>query len=358
MSKEAIKKVAAKVIQLTDTPLTVKENIFIIRTANQCIEDAKLFPIPNYLFSEFRCEGELSILFAGAGIGKTIIGVQIANSISKGRYIRGFKNESDKQLILYFDFELSDKQFEKRYSDNYTNHYIFDDNFLRISINANNDNDTEEVIFNGVEEAIIQTKAKIVVIDNITFLAQCLEKSQNAGILMRKFNRLKKKYRLSMLVLAHTPKRDQSRPIGINDLAGSMQIGNFVDSIFAMNYSAKDKSLRYIKQIKARSTEVVYDTDNIIVCEIKTDSNFACLEFIDFGKETEHLTQISEYKKTDLEIAIIELKRSNPEKSIREIANELDTNVGKVQRVLQYEKEREINKESKTPRYSDTVLNI
>lgn len=48
-------------------------------------------------------------------LGKSILAVQIADSISEGESIRGFKLEAEKQKVLSFDFEMSDKQFEKRY---------------------------------------------------------------------------------------------------------------------------------------------------------------------------------------------------------------------------------------------------
>jgi RecA-family ATPase len=87
------------------------------------------------LFSEFWFEGELCILFADTNLGKSILAVQIGNSISKGEQIRGFKLETPKQPILYFDFELSDKQFENRYSIKFEQHYSFDSNFIRVEIN-------------------------------------------------------------------------------------------------------------------------------------------------------------------------------------------------------------------------------
>ena len=104
-------------------------NLLLVRSVNQCINDAKSRPIPKMLFSEFWHEEELCILFADTNLGKSILAVQIANSISNGDAIRGFKLEAKKQVVMYFDFEMSDKQFEKRYSINYANHYIFDNNF-------------------------------------------------------------------------------------------------------------------------------------------------------------------------------------------------------------------------------------
>jgi RecA-family ATPase len=310
------------------------QGIFLVRTANQCINSAKSKPIPKCMFSEFWNEGELSILFAGAGIGKTILAVCIGESIAKGSNIKGFKNESEKQKVLYFDFELSDKQFEKRYSNNYTNHYLFDDEFLRIEINPDAEDFCEEILYQNIENTIIQTGAKILIIDNITYLRNNLENSKDALPLMKRLKLLKKKFKLSILCLAHTPKRDMSRPVNINDLSGSMMLGNFADSIFTINNSQKDKSVRYIKQIKARNTEHIFDTDNVVEIEIVNHNNFTGIEFIGFSKESEHLNQIKETDKSELEIAIVELKKASPLKSVRQIATELNCNSMKVQRTL------------------------
>lgn len=99
--------------------------MFIMKTANQWIEDAKKSPIPQMLFSEFWYEGELCILFADTNTGKSILAVQIADSISKGEAVPGFKLQAKAQPVVYLDFELFDKQFEARYSINYGQHYQF-----------------------------------------------------------------------------------------------------------------------------------------------------------------------------------------------------------------------------------------
>ena len=95
----------------------------IIKEANTWVEEAKNRPIPNMLFSELWYENEICILFADTNLGKSILAVQIADSISKGIAIPGFKLESPPKKVLYLDFELSDKQFENRCSENYQNHY-------------------------------------------------------------------------------------------------------------------------------------------------------------------------------------------------------------------------------------------
>ena len=50
-------------------------NLLLVRSVNQCINDAKSRPIPKMLFSEFWHEEELCILFADTNLGKSILAV-------------------------------------------------------------------------------------------------------------------------------------------------------------------------------------------------------------------------------------------------------------------------------------------
>lgn len=284
---------------------------FIIKTANDWIEEAKNRPTPKMIFDQFWYEGEVSILFADTNLGKSILAVQIGNSISKGLPIKGFESETTKQKVLYFDFELTDKQFQNRYSIKFENSYSFDNNFLRVEINAeNNSNSTlseEEMIIKSLEESIIQTKAKIIIIDNLTYLKNETEKARNASPLMKLLRALKNKYDLSILILAHTPKRDQSKPLSKNDLQGSKMLINFCDSCFAIGESQKDSKLRYLKQIKVRQSEFKFDNNNVALCQIDKPSNFLGFEFLDFSSEREHLKEITDRDINQRNSQILEL---------------------------------------------------
>lgn len=317
---------------------TDKENkgLFKVKTANKWIEQAKTRPIPKMLFGKLWFENELCILFADTNLGKSILAVQIGNSISKGEYINGFVLEAVKQPILYFDFELSDKQFENRYSINFNHHYSFDTNFLRVEINPDADipeNQTFENYLNtSLERSIIETGSKILIIDNITYLKNETEKSKDALPLMKHLKSLKSKYGLSILALAHTPKRDLSKPITRNDLAGSKMLINFVDSCFAIGESHNDKQLRYLKQIKARNTEVIYDTENVAVCQIYKPHNFLQFEFVNYGSEREYLKdQTKEQRESNITTAH-ELSKQGL--SQRKIAKEMGISVGAVNKYL------------------------
>lgn len=312
------------------------KGLFTVKTAEDWIKQAKNRPIPKMLFSEFWFEGELCILFADANLGKTIVAVQIGDSISKGVQIQGFVLEASKQKILYFDFELSDKQFEKRYSINYEGHYSFDDNFIRIEINPDAEIPEgisfDDYLIHSLEQAIIDTGARILIIDNLTYLKNENEKAKDALLLMKHLKALKTKYGLSILALAHTPKRDLSKPITRNDLQGSKMLMNFCDSSFSLGESMIDKSLRYIKQIKQRNTELIYDAENVCVCQIHKPQNFLMLELVNFGKEYEHLKQYSEKDKENLNEKVIELKLQG--QSLRDIGSLLGISHMKVSRIL------------------------
>jgi RecA-family ATPase len=303
------------------------KGLFTVKTATRWIEQAKTRPIPKMLFGELWFEGELCILFADTNLGKSILAVQIGNSISKGEQIRGFKIESLKQPILYFDFELSDKQFENRYSIKFEQHYNFDDNFIRVEINPDanipKDQIFEDYLNHSLERSIIETGAKILIIDNLTYLKNETEKAKDALPLMKHLKAIKNKYNLSILALAHTPKRDLSKPITRNDLQGSKMLINFCDSSFSIGESSSDKNTRYIKQIKARNTEIIYDTENVCICHIEKPSNFLQFEFLNFGTEREHLKQISETEKSEIEKEIKTLLQTEPGLTAYAIAKRL-----------------------------------
>ena len=333
-----VEEIKAEANRLLENNFEAEENkgLFLVKTAGRWMEEANKRPIPKVLFGEFWFEGEVCILFADTNLGKSILAVQIANSISKGEAVRGFKLEAARQPVLYFDFELSDKQFENRYSLAYEKHYSFSENFIRVEINPDSaipDGQTFEDYLNySLELSIIDTGAKVLIIDNVTYLKNETERAKDALPLMKHLKALKKKYGLSILALAHTPKRDLSKPVTRNDLQGSKMLMNFCDSSFAIGESGSDKSIRYIKQIKARNCEIVYDTENVCICNIEKPYNFLKFELLNFGSEREHLKQLSKEDKEDIIEKAKELSQQG--KSQRQIASELGISLGAANKYL------------------------
>ena len=281
------------------------QSCLAVKPLNEWIAEASSKPIPKRLFGDLWLEGELCIAFGDTGKGKTILAVQIGESIAAGQSISPFELEAEPQIILYLDFELSDKQFEGRYSEKslddqfYTNHHQFSQNFFRAVIDPYSEKASrfktfEEYLNFSIEYQIAESKAKILIVDNITWLVSQTEKAKDALPLMKELNNLKKKFDLSILALAHTPKRDPSKPLTINELQGSKMLSNFADSVFGVGESFKVNSLRYVKQIKSRSTELIYGAENVCVFQIEKPSNFLQFQFLEYGKESDHLRHYSE----------------------------------------------------------------
>lgn len=318
----------------TSFPKRVPEsNFLIVRPMNDWIEEAKTQITPAKLFGDFWHESEMVILFASAGVGKTLLAYQIAAGITEGKKTLIFDSEIPPQPVLYCDFELSAKQVESRYSNDWKDHYKFSSNFYRAEINPDFDSPDgkfDDFIINQIEQAIRQANAKILIVDNITFFKDEQERAKDALKLMKQLKNLKARLKLSILVLAHTPKRDTSRPIIRNDISGSSMIINFTDSAFAIGESANDPGARYLKQVKpGRFSATIYDTNNVIVCSIGKTGNFTQYEFSDFGREENHLKEFNE--KTDRDAEILKLHKMGM--SLRDIGqrfNMTHTNVDKI----------------------------
>ncbi|MES2376354.1 MAG: AAA family ATPase [Bacteroidota bacterium] len=325
--------------------LEKSDDLFKVRSANTWLKEASTYEVPKMLFDKFWYEGELCIMFADSNLGKSILAVQIANSINNGKAIAPFDLEADRQQVLYYDFELTSKQFEARYSNDFTQHYIFRDDLYRAQLNdmelPEGFTNFNQYLSHRLEKYITQTKAKVIIIDNITYLGTENEQAKDALPLMKHLKALKNKYDLSILVLAHTPKRDMTMAISRNDLQGSKMLMNFCDSSFAIGESQNDNSLRYLKQIKQRNTEQVYGADNICLFTITKPHNFLQYEFVAHGQEWDHLDkQRKPFADADMDKAI-ELKLAG--KTLREIGKDMGISHQKADRLIKAATQRAQN---------------
>ncbi len=304
-------------------PSTSSIGLLNIYTANSWMRMAAEIPDPVFLWKEFFVQGEVCCLFADTNAGKSILAVQIASDIA----MTG-------QKVLYLDFELTSKQFETRYRDEKGGQWGFPPRLIRgeITLDSYEGNNFEERLISDIRDGALFNQCKVVIIDNLTWLTSTAEKGEAAARLMKELLNIKKAYGLSILVLAHTPKRALNSPITQNDLAGSKQLINFFDAAFSIGKSVKDESLRYLKQIKSRSTEIKYGADNVIVCEIEKENGYLHFRELNNSPEAEHITEPSDKQNQDLQIRIRNLKDFG--KTIRQIAQDVGISKSKVARIL------------------------
>ena len=324
MENSSLNPIEAIRSEVEATSDTTDIGMFTIKSANRTITDAALRPNPRSLYLELWYEGEVCCLFSDSNLGKSIYAVQMADQIASTR------------RVLLVDCELTDKQFQMRYTDSETGLiHIFPEGLYRAEINpvTLDVKDYEEKIIKNIEAVALRMHTSIIIIDNLTYLCNSSDKGVDAGLFMMKLMNLKKKYGWSLLIIAHTPKRNLSSPITQNDLAGSKKLYNFFDSVFAIGKSAKDDRLRYVKQLKVRAGEYLYDANNIIVYELEKSSAFVHFEFKEYSTEKEHLRERTESDEEKQLKRIKELKAQG--KSVRDIAALVGLSKSKVWRLLQ-----------------------
>ncbi|MEO6979104.1 MAG: helix-turn-helix domain-containing protein, partial [Mucilaginibacter sp.] len=213
----------------------------------------------------------------------------------------------------------------------------FSDNFYRAQYNFIPDPppnvDENELLIAAIEYKVERAKATVLIIDNITCLRGGTENSAVALSLMKSLKALKTDHNLSILVLAHTPKRrNATQPISADDLHGSKLLINFADSAFAIGKSTADPDLCYVKQIKQRNTRQRYGPDNVCLCRIQKPGTFLHFQFEGYSAEYPHLLSRTATERRQLadKIAALAVKGF----SQREISRRLGVSPATVNRLL------------------------
>tara|TARA_B110000483_G_scaffold78348_1_gene97663 strand:+ start:168 stop:1268 length:1101 start_codon:yes stop_codon:yes gene_type:complete len=257
-------------------PPTEKENtMFKVRSANKRIEDVKGEPIPQKLFGSFIYEQGLTIFFGNTHSGKTVVAMNMAEAIASGNALSEIEMEAKPQKVVYFDFELSDKNFELKSSDNYENHFTYSDNLIMTTPDLNlmkGGKLTAKEIIDSITAVVSEQEAKVFFVDNISWLeTEGLETTKEANKLMKELWLLSRRG-YAVIVLAHTTKKDDSEPMTFQSLAGSAAVSRYLESCLAINWSIIDrKKMRYLKQLKNRWGEEEYGHENVLPIIIGKD---------------------------------------------------------------------------------------
>jgi len=150
---------------------------------------------------------------------------------------------------------------------------------------------------------------------------------------MSRLKALQAQYKLSILVLAHTPKRRKgAQALSTDDLHGSKLLMNFADSAFTIGVSHTDNSLRYLKQVKQRSSRQVYGDDNVCLCRIHRYRNFLRLRFEGHSAEAPHLLSRNHLQREQLTEQIARM--STEGRTQRQISEQLNVSLGMANKLL------------------------
>lgn len=232
--------------------IKVKSGKDILRLAD---DDKKT---PRQVFGRFLYEGEIGILFGDSNTGKTILANEIAFFAAGGGH--EWKDMTSPNIpTMYVDMEMTQKQFIQRYHN--AGDYI-PDNYMRVEVDSFAG---DEKVFTALRTKIVQMQAlgkdapKLIIIDNITNgFVSIFSASQMRG-LIGDLKTLRDKFGLTVLLIAHCPKRRPNTPLTQDSLGGSSVIIKLADSAFAIGNTIHGDDIKYIKQVKVRADEKMED---------------------------------------------------------------------------------------------------
>jgi hypothetical protein len=318
------------------------DELVVVKKFNEWLVQCRDEPVPGMLFGGLWLEGEMAVMASESGAGKSLLAVQIAESIAGGKAFAPFEATARPQKVLYLNLKLSQRQFAVRYYEKHEgengqslrNRYTFPTNLIRVDINIHSKlpdgyKTFDEILPPLIERLAHKNRAKVVIIDNITVLQRSVYGYRETYALMKKLDELKGRVGLSILVLARSSGYGSQR-----ESSSSTLFSRFADSVFMIGKSRLDPSARFIKQLFARSSGMIYDPSHVASFVIKQlKPNFLGFEHYGFGAESEHHQPVRDDR---LWPTIDRVKKLSDEgKSIRDIAAELDLPKSNIHRYLQ-----------------------
>ncbi len=270
-----------------------RRSLFEVRPANAWLAPApKRLVQPDRLAGDLWRVGEVTLLFGEPGIGKSILAMQIAESIARGRQFPEFRTPHSalrNRKVLYLDFQHTAEQFTARYScpspipGKLPVKYRFSTRLKRSGYTGNTEvpaefrNDFARYFRHSIQMALDEAEASVIIIDNLANFDPGSTSAASQIKTMRSLKLLAMTAGVSVLAIADAKtKRRTSRAsrsaashfslftvhssLTLNDLSAGPQLAESADSVFALCPSTFAPDIRYIKSLKNRTAN---DSDRV-----------------------------------------------------------------------------------------------
>ena len=257
------------------------------RKVNEYFASARDFKPPERLFDEFWREGETALFFGEPGTGKSVLAVQIAEAIARGRPIDGFVMPKRRQKVLYVDLKLSTPQFLGRYTlvpaAGRIKQPKFSESFYR-----DRPPDCEKLC-EWLRETVTKGGFRVVILDDISYLSLTYDGTRETLPVMRELRRLSGDLSISLLVLAgsSSPWRGEAAE---SDLLRSRVLCNAADSVFAIAHHPTLADNRYLIQTRSLNNAVVWNMGNRPCCAMARGED----GFLGFSFDKRFLPELDE----------------------------------------------------------------
>ena len=222
---------------------------------------------PIQVFGPFIIQGSLTVLFGHAKIGKSIIMLQIALSIARGKG-HGMPCNVDKAKVIYIDLENKDRTQAKR-----TEGYDWpNDNVIRCQVSKDYEGSMRSELASAIEQLMNKYGTTYVILDNLSWFDSEIKKDMHAETqeLMKRLDLICQERQATIILGAHRPKSNKG-PLGLESLAGSSEMARRCDAVVGIGKPDDDNDARYLVQVATREDKEEYNSDNVA---------FGCLKVV------------------------------------------------------------------------------
>ncbi|HYG17169.1 MAG TPA: AAA family ATPase, partial [Bacteroidia bacterium] len=302
------------------------QKMFDSLKGRNCLPPMEAAPKKERLFGEFFYKNDFAVLCGPEGSGRSILAMQIADSISRGKQLGDFGLDSEARPVVFLDFEGNHDEFARRYSMDGKQPYPFHENFnvVRFHQKFRGYTSMRKDFLRELNTTLAPHQDGVLIINNLDYWKCFMSESYAIAAIKE----LQANNRFSVLLISNLKGNPAHKQITPNR-AGKL-LTTMTDSIFAMNFSQKGTDTRYLVQLKTKGGKQTYHANHVAEFTLSKEHNFTGCHFTGFGTEQEHTAT----PPTDFEMKIIELSLNQPELRLAEIADQLKTNKKRVDRVL------------------------
>ncbi len=249
----------------------------------------------------------VGFIFGPAKSGKTILCENLAFAITSGKdKFLGVSIEIKKRKVLYISMEeetnmriiqRGKKQFKGYSSEEKTliseNLCYSDKNFIRSVEN--------ETHWNLLESEIKSFHSSLIFIDSTNRFNIDIQEKLEANSMMQKFRCFAEKYNCAIVLIHHTIKSQENKPITLNTMSGSSALGR--DADFFIGVNRLTNGTRYLKFVESRyyqfddKSKVISIQDNGLIDLLSEEYESELLKTIDNRYNKDNLEMILEFIK-------------------------------------------------------------
>lgn len=269
--------------------IPIRESVLSIRSFNDCVKDGSNQPKLEYIVHKL-IEPGIGLLLGKSNVGKSICAVQIGNNISSGTKV--FEMFSTvKNRVMIIDCEMTDRQIANRYKYCDGDFFQFSEYFYRSKLKVNIlEKDFLQKLIDSIKLSIIEYEIKFLIIDNLMSIIYDLNKPSLVLDFFTNIKKLQEDTFISILLVAHPKKGiDLSEKMDLEDVYGSSYIGNFLDYALGLRKSKSSPSEIVLKLLKTRMDVNNFNSENVIILELKNLQGIPVFSYLKQDAEDNHL---------------------------------------------------------------------